>query len=87
MAPHDMGLKELRKAIRAIVVVLLHTLVSGVIILCMWATERLILLLWGGQEPVILGVHLHTIMLSAEVTVLLVFLVTAAISAALTFWR
>jgi hypothetical protein len=44
------------------------------------------LLLWAGKEPVVVGVHLHMIMLGAEVAVLLTFLATATISAARAFW-
>jgi hypothetical protein len=87
MPPARQSRIELSKALYAIVVVLLHTLVSGVIIACMWLMERFVLLLWGGNEPRIFGVHLHVIMLTGEVAVLLTFLAVAAISAAKAFWR
>lgn len=87
MPEEGWGAKELRKAGRAVTIVVLHTIVSAVIILCMWLMERLILLLWSGKEPVFLGVELHTIVLGAEVAVLLTFLASATISAARTFWR
>lgn len=78
---------EIGRAILAVVIVVLHTAVSAAIICCMWLMERLILVLWNGQEPIITGVPLHTIMLGAEVIVLIVFLGAATISAALAFWR
>ena len=81
------ALTELYKAARAMVVVMLHTLVSGTIILCMWLMEHFMLSLFAGKTPLFFGVDLHTIMLGAEVTVLLVFLITATISAARTFWE
>jgi hypothetical protein len=54
---------KLWKAALAVVVVVLHTVVSGVIICCMWGMEHLILILWSVQEnePSLAGVSLHTL--------------------------
>jgi hypothetical protein len=77
---------EIGSAILAVLIVVLHTAVSAAIICCMWLMEQLIRALWT-QEPIIAGVPLHTIMLGAEVIVLIVFLSAATIKAALAFWR
>jgi hypothetical protein len=65
----------------------LHTVICGVIIFCMWTMQHLILLLWGGQEPVLADVPLHTIILGGELAVLLAFLIIAVISTTMVLWR
>jgi hypothetical protein len=84
----DWGVHEpFVKAVRAIVIVVLHTAVVATIISCMWLMERLIIWLWRSGEPMFLGVPLHEITQGAEIIVLLVFLLSATISAAAAFWR
>jgi hypothetical protein len=67
--------------------ILIHTIICSIIICCMWGLEHLILLLWSGREPSLGGVQLHTVILTGELVVLVVFLAGAIISVAKVLWR
>jgi hypothetical protein len=79
--------EPLRATATAVTFVVCHTVVVAVIILCMFGIEQLILLLWHGHEPSVHGVPITEIVVTADFIVLLAFLVTASIKAALAFWR
>jgi hypothetical protein len=79
--------ETLEAAVRAVTMVILHTIVVSVIIGCAFLVEQFILLLWRGHEPAIMGVHMSEIVLGADIFLLFAFLVTASIRAILAFWR
>jgi hypothetical protein len=79
--------EETGRALRAVFIVILHTVVVAVIVSCMWGTQKLIIWYWGSGEPIFIGQPLHEITFAAELVVLVVFFGAATIRAALAFWR
>jgi hypothetical protein len=81
-------LEETRNAgVRAIAMVVVHTIVVAAIIICAFLLEQLILLLWKGHEPAVLGVHISEIVLGADICLLIAFLGIASFRAIQAFWR
>lgn len=73
--------------LRAVAVVIVHTIVVSVMIGSAFLVEHFILLLWKGHEPAILNVRISEIVLGFDVFLLLAFLVIASFRAILVFWR
>ena len=74
--------EQLDSTARAVTLVVFHTIVVAVIIVCAFLIEKLILGLWAGHEPAIYGVHMSEIVLTADIGLLFAFLATASIKAA-----
>jgi hypothetical protein len=82
------GFKEtIASAGLAVTVVVSHTVVVAVIIGCTYLIESLILWLWNGEGPTVVGVPMSQVVLGADFAVLIAYLCTASFRAALAFWR
>jgi hypothetical protein len=71
----------------AVTMVVSHTVVVSIIIGCTFLVEQYILWLWNGREPSVVGVPISEVVLGADFVILIAYLTTASIRAALAFWR
>jgi hypothetical protein len=79
--------KPTEDALRAIVIVVTHTVVLFVLLGCIKLMELYLLWLWNEREPAIVGVPISQVVMGSDIAVLLTFLGTATFKAARAFWR
>lgn len=73
--------------IRAVLVVIVHTIVLFALIGSAFLVEKFIQWLWNGHEPALLGVSISQIVLGFDVFLLIGFLGIALFRAIQAFWR
>jgi hypothetical protein len=80
--------RPIDEAWRAFVVIICHTTVGGMIVFSIWGMEHLIHALWPGDHPKLFGyVPLGFVIETAEVGVILAFVIAGTVSAMKALWE